>query len=217
MDFIKYPELVEKLKQRIQRKNYICVTINFPTHTWSARRNQEGLREDRRVALRTTEGKEIYGRHNLPSRWDKEVQNDNKMLNITIDIIEHCIKWGVIAVLVNPESSLIWKEPRLTTLRGTGNGVKVVQQNFDMCQYGDACKKPGKTCIWLPKGSQQFKLRLRRCKGKRGYCSENGGSQHEVYSIMAQDEYKGYREDYCNTIAQAITRYHTFHNPQYTN
>lgn len=92
----------------------------------------------------------------------------NRLLDFTIEMLEHCNATGTPACLEQPRNSYMWADRKLRSVLKRGG---VVFHDIDQCAYGRPWKKTTKLAFVNCHDADFGKIERARCSGKGGFCS----------------------------------------------
>ena len=154
-------ELVDLLIGWIRSGIVLGVWLATPCTTWSIAHTTP--------IVRTM--KHLFGVPGLDPKHLRAVQAGNRTMLATVRVIESCIHMKVPVALENPQSSKLFKVPRLQKLF-----QHVSHHSFvtDQCQYGTPWRKTTLVASWFCGTDAPCK----RCRcGNSGICTRSG-KQH---------------------------------------
>lgn len=108
----------------------------------------------------------IYGLPLLDAAAAGRVLVGNLTLKSAQRVIKSCNRHGIAAILENPQSSLMWREPVMAQLVSLSRARLAVT---DFCQHGTRWRKSTRFASWncqLPPSPM-----CHRCHGRQGICS----------------------------------------------
>ena len=130
-----------------------------------------------------------------------KVTEANRLLEITVQLIEHAVGAGIMVLLENPARSRLWLMPEVKRIMRLPRCETV---HVDYCQYDDLpWRKSTKFVTWNMTG-----LRLRRC-GNGGICTRTGLPHAELVGKVGNIFRTKTAEPYPPTMCQEIAKYTT--------
>jgi hypothetical protein len=192
------PDIRRRIYHRLRSGRVVFVWLGTPCTSFSAARKHDGLgpaplRDDDHPA----------GLPNL-SRSDQEKVNlGNRLLDVSINIMQTCVDLKIPCILENPASSRLWLMPKLRAFISR-NGAGVDEVHY--CQYGTEWKKPTKLLSW---GLHSLKSILKLCSGRNGQCSQTGLPHRQLTGRDATGTFwtlraQPYPMTFCQDLAQHI-------------
>ena len=157
------PAFVNRILGWISSGVVAGVWLGTPCSTWT---------RALRVPLRT----EMHpdGRPDLTREQASKLDIGNKSFLFSLQIIRACLRYNVGVMIENPQTSLVWSNPRFQKLLNLKSSTFVI---CHMCQFGTPWMKATRVQAW---GIGELWELAKKCSGPRGLCSRTARPHLEL-------------------------------------